>query len=73
MGLRVRKHQPGQPDYDHIQRQAVWDFVATVADWRCSICFKQIEYADVETFGRTRLCPTCSGAVNEDARWPDLN
>jgi hypothetical protein len=50
----------------HAQRRAVWDFVATVADWRCTLCQKSIEFGDLEVFGRTRLCPKCSVTVNRE-------
>jgi hypothetical protein len=68
MAMRIKEalHPHHRTSAENAQRRAVWDFVSTVADWRCSLCFKAIEYRDLKVFGRTRLCPTCSCAVNDE-------
>ena len=61
--------QPAESHVDRLhhraQRRAVWEFAATVENWRCVICFGRIAYEDHELFDRTKLCVACSDAVNE--------
>jgi len=54
---------------EHAQRRAVWEFVSTVADWRCGLCMKSIDFSDLHAFGRTRLCPKCAGVVASESGW----
>jgi hypothetical protein len=68
MALRIHEHLKERA-IDPQQQRAVWDFVARVEDWRCTVCFKRVDYDDHESFERTRLCPACCSAVNDTAGW----